>query len=55
MLEDHMLHKVANKDLTILKAVIKVSESQRGMRENGKKENYLCYLQNNVNFSKTDF
>lgn len=27
-----MLHRVVNKDLTFLKAVIKISESQRGMK-----------------------
>lgn len=40
-----MLRKIVNKDLDFLKAVIKISESQRGMRESAKKENKLSYLQ----------
>ena len=52
-LEDRMLHGGANKDLAFLKAVIKISGSQRGMTESEEKENELCYLQNNLNFSKT--
>lgn len=33
-----MLHRVINKDLTFLKAVIKISESQRGMKGGGRGE-----------------
>lgn len=40
-----MLCKIVNKDLDFLKAVIKISESQRGMKESAKKENKMSYLQ----------
>lgn len=33
-LENHILHRVENKDLTFLKAVVRISESQRGIKGN---------------------
>lgn len=47
-----MLHRAANKGLAVLKALIKINGSQRGVKECGKKENELHYLQNN---SKTNY
>lgn len=43
--EDCVLHRIANKDLSFFRAVIKISKSQRRMNEIAKKENKLSYLQ----------
>lgn len=43
--EDFVLHRIVSKDTFFFKAVIKISESQRGMNESAKKEIKLSYLQ----------